>query len=445
MTTRSNGPTGSSAAAIDQLLRSREVSFFDYAADDSFVSDPITPLMDLACSAGPVVRGRGNRFGGVAVSNHFLLPDDRDGFLILGFDAAQKVLTEPSFSSEQGYTNSYGQTFGRVLFTIDEPDHAHYRKLVTHPFSVRQVHALWLDRHIAPMIDRRIALFVHRGRGDLLTEFAMPFPYEVIASITGIPLDLELPLAQLVNDMLEMGKDPARALAALGPINDLMLEVIAQHRREPKDDLITALVDTEVEGVRLTDIEIASFIRQMIAAGLDTTYRGTGTLLWALLEHPDQLRRVADDRSLVAGAVEEALRVAPPAGAVPRVATQDVVVEGIPIPAGSPVLVALSAANHDENRFPDPLAFDIARKPNRHLTFGLGAHFCLGLNVAREEMRYALNAVLDLLPNLRKDPTAWSGANLHGWAFRSPTKLPAAWDVEPARKVAHQSPRRALS
>jgi cytochrome P450 len=231
--------------------------------------------------------------------------------------------------------------------------------------------------------------------------------------------------------MLDMGKDPEAALAAIPQISELLHGVVDRHRRTPQDDITTDLIDAEVDGERLTDEEIISFIRQMIAAGLDTTDRGTATLFWALLENPDQLRMVRDDPALIEGAVEEALRFAPPAGVAPRVATRDVDIAGTLIPAGAPVLLAFSAANYDETKWSEPLRFDITRKPNRHLTFGLGAHVCLGLNVARAEMRYALSAVVQRLPHIRKDPDSWPGTELHGWAFRSPTKLPAVW-ADPA-------------
>jgi cytochrome P450 len=191
------------------MIDSRVVTLMDFGVDEVFVRDPITPLVELMRIAGPVVRGRGNKFGGLTVSDHFLLPRDRESFLVLGFDAVQRVLTDSSFSVELGYGFSMGQTMGRVLITMDDPDHARYRKLVATAFTPRQVDAEFVPRHIYPVIDRRVAALAPNGSADLVFDFAMPYPYEVIALLTGVPVDLENRMAQLTKDMLDMAIDPS--------------------------------------------------------------------------------------------------------------------------------------------------------------------------------------------------------------------------------------------
>jgi cytochrome P450 len=414
----------------DTTSRARSVSYIDIGCEEAFVRDPITPLLELARREGPVVRGRGNEFGGVTVSNHFLMPWDRDAVLVLGYDAALSVLADGrTFSSAEAYAFTMGQTIGKVLFTMDAPEHTRYRDLVSRAFSPRNVNGLWMDRHVKPAIEKRLDAFADRGHGDLVTEFTMPFPYEVIASITGVPARHEARMAELTTDMLDMGIDPFRAMAAYQAMNEPLLAVIEEHRERRSEDMTTALLEAEVDGTGLTDEEVASFLRVLITAGLDTTYRASGGLLFELLTHPEQLEELRAHRELVDGAVEEAFRVVGPGGMVPRVATRDTEVAGVPVPAGTCVLVCLLAANYDETRWPDPTRFDIHRKPTGVMTFGGGAHACIGMALARGEIRYALNRLLDRLVNLSPDPELWPGAELRGFGFRSPTKLPAVWDL----------------
>jgi cytochrome P450 len=161
----------------------------------------------------------------------------------------------------------------------------------------------------------------------------------------------------------------------------------------------------------------------MLPAGVETTYRSTGNLLFGLLADPRQLDSVRADRSLIPQAIEEAIRWEVPLLMITRVATRDTELGGMPIPAGSAVMPVLGSANREEDRYPDPNRFDIFRSQEPHLSFGLGVHACLGMHLARLEMRVALNLLLDRLPDLRLDP-AGDDPHIRGHVFRSPTSLP---------------------
>jgi cytochrome P450 len=212
-------------------------------------------------------------------------------------------------------------------------------------------------------------------------------------------------------------------------MNQLLLEVIERQRKEPEETITSALIDAEAGGARLTNEEISIFLRQFVSAGLDTTYRATGSLLFYLLTHPDQLQALYTNHPGIDAAVEEALRMSPPAGVAPRVALRDTQLAGVDIPAGSGILVSFASANYDPTRWPEPFTFDIHRRPERNLTFGSGPHTCLGIGLARAQIRHALRRILEMLPNLRPDPGKWPGPELVGWGFRGPTALPALWDV----------------
>ncbi len=199
-------------------------------------------------------------------------------------------------------------------------------------------------------------------------------------------------------------------------------------RRQPRQDLISDLANAELDGQRLSDEEIFSFVRLLLPAGVETTYRSTGNLLFTLLSDPGQLDSVRSDRSLVAQTIEESLRFETPLLNITRLATRNTEIDGVPIPAGSTIMLMLAAANREETRYADPDRFDIGRgDPKPHISFGHGPHVCLGIHLARMEMRVALNLLLDRLPNLRLDPED-DDPHIRGQVFRSPTAIPVLFD-----------------
>src|SRR5207342_3394915 len=184
-------------------------------------------------------------------------------------------------------------------------------------------------------------------------------------------------------------------------------------------DVISVLAQAELEGTRLTDEQICSFLKLLLPAGAETTYRSSSNLLYGLLTNPDQLAALTADRSLMAQTIEEGLRWEPPLLGIMRTATRDSEVEGMPIPAGSIVSVNLGSANHDERYWQNPEEFDIFRPPRQHIAFAWGPHMCLGLHLARMETKVALTQILDRLPGVRLDPDA-EAPFITGMVFRAP-------------------------
>ena len=222
------------------------------------------------------------------------------------------------------------------------------------------------------------------------------------------------------------------AVAASRELRGYFAEIIADRRRHTRDDLVSQLVSAEVDGRRLSDDEIYPFLLLLLPAGAETTYRSSSNLLFGLLSDPRQLDLVRADRGLVPQAIEEALRWDTPLLTVARLATEDVELGGVRIPAGSFVAVSLGAANRDPDRYADPDVFDVGREGGQATSFGHGIHKCLGMGLARMEMRVLLNAVLDRLPGLRLDPAA-EDVHIHGLIFRSPPNLPVVFEASSRR------------
>jgi cytochrome P450 len=245
---------------------------------------------------------------------------------------------------------------------------------------------------------------------------------QVIARILGLPRR-DYPMFQRRSiEMLSILVNPDRGKAAARALDEYFAGILEDRRRQPSDDLISDLSVAEVDGHTLSDEEIFAFLRLLLPAGVETTYRSSGNLLYALLLHPDQLRAVAADRSLVTPAIEEGLRWEPPILFLIRNAVRDAEVCGTTIPKGAIVNVCIGAANRDEAWYEDPDRFDVFRQPRQHVTFGWGPHMCIGMHLARMETTVAMNAVLDRLPDLRLDPE-FEPPFVQGTAFRSPPAL----------------------
>ncbi|HMC79178.1 MAG TPA: cytochrome P450, partial [Acidimicrobiia bacterium] len=201
----------------------------------------------------------------------------------------------------------------------------------------------------------------------------------------------------------------------------------AERRRRPSDDVITALAEAELEGQKLTDEDIFAFLRLLLPAGAETTYRSSSNLLTGLLTNPEQLEALRADRSLIPQAIEEGLRWEPPLTGIARTTTREVDICGVTVPEGVIINVNMGAANHDPARYPDPERFDIFRDPRPHMAFASGPHMCLGMHLARMETTVAVGSLLDRLPGLRLDPDA-PPPEIRGLAFRAPKELRVVFD-----------------
>jgi cytochrome P450 len=346
-------------------------------------------------------------------------------FFVYRFDDVAQVLRDSeTFSSAHIIDLIMGPVMGEhIILGMDDPQHRRYRALVSTAFR-QKVLSRWETELVEPVANGLIDRFVDRGRADLVREFTFPYPTRIIAGLLGLPQDDYRQFQRWSISILGFISKPEQAIAASQEVKEYTAAILADRRGEPREDLISDLATAELDGEQLTDEEIFSFVRLLLPAGVETTFRSTGNLLFTLLSHPEQLEAVRADRSLVPQAIEEALRYETPLLNITRLATKDTEIGGVPVPAGSTVMIMLAAANRDETRYPDPDRFDIFRSdPKPHISFGHGPHVCLGLHLARIEMRVALNLLLDRLPGVCLDPDA-DDPHIRGQVFRSPTAIP---------------------
>jgi cytochrome P450 len=398
----------------DPVSESEELGLFDDAVAGD-VRDPYPELAD-ARRANPVQR-----------LDSSLMPHEegQEVFFIYRHEDIARVLRDgETFSSAHIIGLIMGPIMGEhIMLGMDDPEHRRYRALVSTAFR-QKVLAQWEQELVANVANELIDAFAGRRHAELVREFNFPFPTRVISGILGLPQEDYRQFQRWSTAILSFFTKLDEAVAASEEVKEYMAGILAERRQEPREDLISELAHAELDGERLSDEEIFSFLRLLLPAGVETTYRATGNLLFSLLSNPEQLDAVRADRTLVAPAIEEALRLETPLLNITRLATRDTEISGTPIPAGSTVMLMLAAANRDEARFAEPNRYDIFREnPKPHISFGQGPHACIGTHLARLEMRVSLNLLLDRLPNLRLDPDG-DDPHIRGQIFRSPTSLP---------------------
>lgn len=347
------------------------------------------------------------------------------GVTVLGYDECQTVLTHPDTYSSSIYDTIMGPVMGRTLLELEGADHRAGRALVSPPFRAALLDR-WRSELVEVVVHELVDGFASRGRAELARDFTFAFPVQVIARIMGLPRRDYQRFQRLSIELLNVVYNWDCGIAASAALKGYFTDILAQRRRNPQDDLITMLSQSEIDGTRLSDDEIFAFLLLILPAGVETTYRASGNLLVALLTDPEQLDALRADPGMIRGAFEEALRWEPPITTVMRVTARDCELGGVAIPVGTNVSVSVAAANRDPKRYPDPDRFDPARKNIAHLTFGGGPHLCLGMHLARMEATVATNALLDRLLDLRLDPGA-PPPRITGMAFRSPPALPVTF------------------
>jgi cytochrome P450 len=344
-------------------------------------------------------------------------------FMVYRHEEVAQMLRDNETFSSAIIIDAFGDALGKhVMLGMDEPEHGRHRALVSKAFSQKAL-ARWEDELVGKVGNDLIDRFADRGTADLAREFTFPYPTQIIASLLGLPRADYPQFQRWSIALLAILFNRERGLAASEALREYFVPILAARRAQPRDDLISGLVQAEIDGEKLSDEEIFSFLRLLLPAGVETTYRSLGNMLFALLSNPDQLDAIRSDRSLIPQAIEEAVRWEPPLLTITRVATRDTELAGVPIPAGSSVMPVLGAANRQDDRYPDPDRFDIFRPARAHIGFGHGVHVCLGMHLARLEMRVALNLLFDRLANLRLDPDG-DDPHIRGQVFRSPTSLP---------------------
>ena len=345
---------------------------------------------------------------------------------VFGFDEAVQVLRDNETFSSTVYEGIMGAVMGRTILQMDEPEHRLHRALVSPTFRSKVLEQ-WEGDLVQRVVDELIDGFADRGEADLVQEVTFNFPVQVIAQILGLPRSDFPTFQRWAIEITSVASNWERGVAASAALRDYFADVLAERRRRPAQDLISDLLVAEVDGRRLGDEEIYSFLRLLLPAGVETTYRASGNLLYGLLTNPDQLRAVRDDRSLLPDAFEETIRWEPPVTVILRRATRDTELAGVSIEEGADVALLLGSANRDERKYEHPDRFDIFRASRQSVGFGFGVHVCLGMHLARMETRVAMNTIFDRLPDLRLAAEPDQDLHIKGMAFRSPIALPVAF------------------
>jgi cytochrome P450 len=281
---------------------------------------------------------------------------------------------------------------------------------------------------IRPTISRLLDDVAPAGRADLVQAITSKYPVQVICGIVGVPLEDSAQFHRWA-ELINTGPlDPPRGLAASQAMRQYLEPIVDDRRERPRDDLISDLVHAEIDGHQLTDEKIYGFLRLLLPAGAETTFRVMGNALVALLTNPATMADVVADRSLLPAVIEETLRWETSVTQVSRVAATDAEIGGCPVDAGAPISVITGSANRDEARYDAPEEWRIDRPAHNHLAFGTGQHQCLGMHLARLELRVGLDEILTRLPKLRLDPDAPSPV-IQGFAFRGPDTIPVLFDT----------------
>ena len=347
-------------------------------------------------------------------------------------DVAAAVKDHETFSSAKGVTLDIVKApeavspIGKIIISLDPPEHERMRKLVNRVFTPRAIASL--EQMVRDTIDRYVNQ-LDPASFDAVADFAALFPVEIITSMLGVPADDRQQLRVWLDKGLE--REPgsispsAESMDAMIKSGAYYYDLIQQRRDKPQDDMISRLTEVEVvedgEARRLDDVEIAGFATMLGGAGAETVTKLVGNAVVVFADNPDQWQKLKDDRDKIPAAFEELLRYEGPSQYQIRTTTRDVTLHGTTIPAGDPVLLINGSASRDERFFPDPDRFDIdrERKVGYNLNFGYGIHSCLGAALARMEGRIALEKLIDLIPNYEIDRSGLQRVhmtNVCGWA-----------------------------
>jgi len=393
------------------------------------VDDPY-PQIHALHRTGTVLKGDMRRAFGM---QPFPFYADYPSWMVFGQEAVTRVFGDGATFSTSIKMHFYKDSFGDSIDGMDPPEHTRYRRLFQKAFLPQTI-ARWGEELVPRVVGNLIDAFAARGHAELVSEFTALYPFHVVYGQLHLPVEDCAVFHKLAVGMTCLGIDHAHALEASQKLGNYFSALLKARGSTPEssapgagDDLISLLAVAEVDGERLPEHITVSFLRQLMAAAGDTTYRGTGSLLAGLLTHPEQFEAVRRDRALVPPAIEEALRWEAPITFETRLAVRDAIVEGVAIPTGSMIDVVIGSANRDPARFENPDDFNIRRKPERHMAFAYGPHVCLGQHLARLEMARALNALLDRFPRLRLDPDK-PAPQILGLGSRSPTALHVRFD-----------------
>ncbi len=362
------------------------------------------------------------------------MPYGGDAWLATRYDDVKMVLADPRFSMAATVGKDVPRPLPNIqqessILTMDPPEHGRLRKLVAKAFTARRIETL--RPRIQAILDRLTDDLIAAGSpADLAASVNWPLPITVICEMLGVPVEDQARFREWTDKLLVIAGDGSESQASREHLREYIAGLIAAHRAEPKDDLLTELITARDADERLSEAELVNFAVSLLLAGHETTANQTGNFVYLLLANRDLWETLVADPDLVPAAVEELLRFVPLGGGAGfvRIAKEDLVLaSGQPIAAGDAVMPDMSSANRDELVFDKPDQIDFHRPENQHVAFGHGAHHCLGAPLARMELQMAVTSLVKRLPTLRlavpAEEVEWKTDRL----IRGVRSLPVAW------------------
>lgn len=347
-----------------------------------------------------------------------------ENWVLFDFESVFTAFREDTVFASEMYNNTIGLVFGPTILGMHGKQHHDHRSLVSKAFRQSAL-AQWEPEVIDPICDQLVDEFKEDGEVDLVKAVTFEFPTRVTAALLGLPQDDLDMFRRLSLELISITEDIEAGFNASVALGTYFQEQVDQRRRKMTNDVIGDLVSAEIDGEKLTDEAIISFLRLLLPAGLETTYRSSSNLLALLLTHRDQLEALTRNRDLIPAAVEEGIRYETPLVLVARNTTRDVEMHGVTIPEGAQVMLCIGSANRDAKRWENPDAFDIHRPRRAHISFAGGIHSCLGMHLARVETKAMLNSLLDRVTDLELIED--EDTKITGMPFRSPKHLPVTF------------------
>jgi cytochrome P450 len=376
--------------------------------DPEFVRDPYPSFAEIRESQCPVAHTE--RWGGSWLPTRYedvvAIAQDYETF------TSRSILVLPPFPGQN--EGAYGGVAAPPI-TSDPPDHHWHRRLILPVFAPQAVAKY--EQGTRDLCNSLIDAFIDNGIADAAGDYAQHIPVRVIATMLGVPLEMEEEFTDWVRGVLENMTDMERRKRARQNIIEFFLAQVKDRQENPREnDLITELMNTEVEGRKVPIEYVLGVCNLMLVAGVDTTWSAIGSTLWHMAQHPEHRQQLRDNPDLWPTAIEELLRVYAPV-TMARIVDHDVDYNGCPMKARDRVLMPFPAANRDPRVFENPDEVILDREHNRHVAFGSGIHRCAGSNLARLEVRVALQTWLERIPEFELvDPSSvtWAGGQVHG-------------------------------
>jgi cytochrome P450 len=346
--------------------------------------------------------------------------------LITRYDDVKAVIKDSDSFSNDIVQRTMGLVFGPTIIGMDGKEHMKHRTLVTPSMTTRELRGGDFPGEVRKIADSFIDKFIDDGKADLHEHFCYSFPLSVFVALLGIDVGDVKKFHDVSKELCLIAQDIEKGLAASTWLLNFLEPIVQEKRNRRGNDLISVLVQSEVDGEKLSDLEVVSFLRLLTLAGAETTNHAIGSAFVAMLADRELMERVRADRSMVPKLLEETMRWESPVSTVMREASCDTEIAGVAIEKGTEIICHLGSANRDERQFANPDTFDIDRPDCDAIPFGYGRHYCAGSHLAKMEAEIGVNALLDRLGNIQAVPG--EEFSVVGFSFRGPDRIPVTFN-----------------